>query len=898
MSAPATDLTSISSSGLEDGLGRRLLAFDRETGTMLERLCLRPELAAFEGAICERVARLTAFEDERFARPIKVERDAATGEVTVLSEFVAGNRLSDVLETAYETATVPGVDVALGFLLEVLPALSTFHSVLSFPHGLIDPTRIVARPAGQVVLLDSAFGHVVERLMLSRSRLWAEFGIAAPSSDGPVRFDPASDVAQVVLSAVALVLGRRLEAVEFPDSLPLLLMEVVEVAQIRAGASFASGLQRILQRSLPLPGRRPYNTSDEIVAELRQLARRDIGLDVCRQALLDFVEQTDAGGASIPAGSDATVFEDPAETASNYPDYLESESFDIGVGPGSDVPLVTIEVVDEDAADTSTLPAADFESATEEPEQELPLDSLDLGAAAWSQPEPVERHPLPGEDPLPATPSADLEETRAAEAAAAEEALSGARHEPTVRAAESPDTAVSQPPPPEEQGTDAGVAAEADHSSASRRRKRQQRSARARKDKLRSTAASSPQSIGKPEVPQGRPSSPWIVNPARASSFEPPVPQPVPETAPPEPARVAPVQPVFHPPPPLRMPVFPQPGSPPAPPSPTPAPPPAAVTVNPPSPSFPVSQSPAAPARVSGAGSVGLRLKSEERPGQTPVRLKETVSALPYVQRGPLSMPEEPRPFPWKLAAAVLIVVGIAIVAGRAYLPSRGTPDETTAADTPVEPPVVVVPSPETGEIVIQTQPAGAMVLLDGKPVGESPLKLTAVPAGRHVLTFTSSSGEVTRTVRVGAGQTLDVDVPIFSGWVAIFAPIVLEVSLNGRSLGTTEQDRLMLPPGRHSLTLTNRDLGYRAIQGVDVEAGEVRSITIDPRGPVNLNAIPWAEVWLGGQKLGETPLADLRVPLGVQEFVFKHPELGERTSIATVRADEPTAISIDFTVR
>ena len=42
MSAPSTDFpalgASTSSSGYSDGLGRRALAFDREDGTMLERL--------------------------------------------------------------------------------------------------------------------------------------------------------------------------------------------------------------------------------------------------------------------------------------------------------------------------------------------------------------------------------------------------------------------------------------------------------------------------------------------------------------------------------------------------------------------------------------------------------------------------------------------------------------------------------------------------------------------------------------------------------------------------------------------------------------------------------------------------------------------------------------------
>src|SRR5262245_29810680 len=104
MSAPVSILasSSTSSSGHVDGLGRRSLSFDRETGAILERLYLRPELAAFEAIIRKRVAHLAELEDERFARPSRVERDATTGELTVLAEFITGSRLSDLLDTSAE----------------------------------------------------------------------------------------------------------------------------------------------------------------------------------------------------------------------------------------------------------------------------------------------------------------------------------------------------------------------------------------------------------------------------------------------------------------------------------------------------------------------------------------------------------------------------------------------------------------------------------------------------------------------------------------------------------------------------------------------------------------------------------------------------------------------------
>jgi hypothetical protein len=249
---------------------------------------------------------------------------------------------------------------------------------------------------------------------------------------------------------------------------------------------------------------------------------------------------------------------------------------------------------------------------------------------------------------------------------------------------------------------------------------------------------------------------------------------------------------------------------------------------------------------------------------------------------------------PWKFAVAAAAILVTVIAAGRAYLPDTDTLNAEAKSGRPAV--TVTAPPPvTTGTIVVQTQPAGARVLLDGSPAGETPLRIVDVAPGKHVLTFVTPAATVKRTVNVEADKTLTLDVPVFSGWVAIFAPILLEVSQEGRALGTTEQGRLMLPPGRHTLTLTNREFGYSASHAIEIEAGEVRSLNVQPTGTVNLNAVPWAEVWIDGKKMGETPLANLQIPLGNREIIFKHPQYGERRMMTAIAAGAPAAISVDF---
>ena len=268
MSAPYLEpAITISSSGHTDGLGRRELCFDRETGAMLERLHVRPELAAFEAAIRERVERLSMFEDPRFARTYAAER-SASGDLTVVSEFVSGISLADLLDTSLEETVVPGVDAALGYLTESLSALGTLHQVAGFPHGLIAPDRTVFTRGGPTPLPrpcvcrrrgspGSFPPHAVDGIRhcrRSRTGTCAARRGERSESGGPHR--------------VMLILGRRLDDADYPDNIPSLLMEVVEVAQIRgssdspwACSEFFSGCFRCLAAGLTKRRKKPWPIS-------------------------------------------------------------------------------------------------------------------------------------------------------------------------------------------------------------------------------------------------------------------------------------------------------------------------------------------------------------------------------------------------------------------------------------------------------------------------------------------------------------------------------------------------------------------------------------------------------------------------------------------------------------
>jgi hypothetical protein len=167
----------------------------------------------------------------------------------------------------------------------------------------------------------------------------------------------------------------------------------------------------------------------------------------------------------------------------------------------------------------------------------------------------------------------------------------------------------------------------------------------------------------------------------------------------------------------------------------------------------------------------------------------------------------------------------------------------------------------------------------------------------------TSDGVSVEQIVAVEPGMTSSLVVPItardrgpVSGWIAVSSPIDVQIFESGRLLGTNQTDRIMVPAGEHRLDLVNDALGYRAARTVSVPPGKVETMSLKlPTGSIAVNAVPWAEVWLDGEKAGDTPIGNLQTTIGRHEVVFRHPELGESRQTVTVTVSAPARLSVDM---
>jgi hypothetical protein len=208
------------------------------------------------------------------------------------------------------------------------------------------------------------------------------------------------------------------------------------------------------------------------------------------------------------------------------------------------------------------------------------------------------------------------------------------------------------------------------------------------------------------------------------------------------------------------------------------------------------------------------------------------------------------------------------------------------------------------GQLNVRTDPPGARVTIDGAAVGTTPMTIAELMPGEHTVTFDNALGSISQKVTIEAGVSASLVVPmgmpsgaVVSGWLSVRSPLVVDLQENGRLLGNSGIDKIMLPVGKHDIDLVNDQTGFRETRTVQVSPG--RTVAIDvmlPKSTVSLNAIPWATVSIDGQNIGDTPIGNYPLTLGPHEVVFRNAELGEQRRTITVTARAPVRLSVDLT--
>ncbi len=172
----------------------------------------------------------------------------------------------------------------------------------------------------------------------------------------------------------------------------------------------------------------------------------------------------------------------------------------------------------------------------------------------------------------------------------------------------------------------------------------------------------------------------------------------------------------------------------------------------------------------------------------------------------------------------------------------------------------------------------------------------TPAPESNAAASHTERGPSTTKPVPSSPSRAAAPAGPV-AGWLSVAGPANSTILEDGQMIGSTAVPRIMLPAGVHHLVVVNKEFGYNESATVDIQPGQTATVKLaPPRGRVNINARPWANVVIDGRKVGQTPLAAVSLPVGRHEVVFWHPQFGERRETVIVTPKGVGHVGVDFT--
>jgi hypothetical protein len=123
------------------------------------------------------------------------------------------------------------------------------------------------------------------------------------------------------------------------------------------------------------------------------------------------------------------------------------------------------------------------------------------------------------------------------------------------------------------------------------------------------------------------------------------------------------------------------------------------------------------------------------------------------------------------------------------------------------------------------------------------------------------------------------------------------EVAVDGVEKGQTPLPEMRLAAGNHELVLSNSNFVGVIRDRIRVIAGQSvqRRYSFKESGTLRLLVRPWADVYVDGRHVGQTPMGALRLPPGSHTIVMRHPELGEKSAVVEVFQDRETVLEVEM---
>lgn len=243
----------------------------------------------------------------------------------------------------------------------------------------------------------------------------------------------------------------------------------------------------------------------------------------------------------------------------------------------------------------------------------------------------------------------------------------------------------------------------------------------------------------------------------------------------------------------------------------------------------------------------------------------------------------------WAIALAVLLltVLGFGIAA---FMRQKAPDDALLTSSESAEAatlPVQTLPPIDTAQAVSSLQPETP------PPTPELPRAAILSDSVEHDLRTPLLSDEIDSTRNTSTESAPQ------TGELLVLCTPFCEIEIDGTVKGEAPPLLpLRLSPGTHTLTLTNPQFPPYDRQ-IDIVAGQRDSIRVPLRnfvGTVELNVVPWADVYVDSVHYGKIPpIQTLILRPGSHTLTLKNPDLGEFTTTLIVGAGEQQSRSFNL---
>ncbi|NOZ87168.1 MAG: PEGA domain-containing protein [Deltaproteobacteria bacterium] len=213
------------------------------------------------------------------------------------------------------------------------------------------------------------------------------------------------------------------------------------------------------------------------------------------------------------------------------------------------------------------------------------------------------------------------------------------------------------------------------------------------------------------------------------------------------------------------------------------------------------------------------------------------------------------------------------------------------------------------GILSIRSQPPGAEIIINGQPTGIlTPADNIEIQPGKKVKIGLTLAGykRYANLVILKGGKTRTIEASLKPlnpgkgkkpGYLTLNSSPPCDVYLDGRRIGRSPIEKKLLSSGKHTLRLRNLVEFLDRSFYLTIEPGKetVRNIRLR-KGSVTFTALPGIEIYLGNQKLGQTPMEPVKLWEG--EYVIKAVDTNtgvQKRQRIIVKPDKAQMIDIDL---